>query len=120
MRELPEGAPSPWRETGAGSGRYGGDLNAEVGLDPALDLLRIAATRMLSVVRGIAEALPFRDASLGAALAVTALEFVPDAGRALHEASRVRRDGRLVVASSREVVPGHRLPGAGALPREAR
>jgi len=53
---------------------------------------------MPSVVRGIAEALPFRDASLSAVLAVTALEFVVDAGRALHEASRVlRRDARLVV-----------------------
>ncbi len=79
VRELLTWAPRPWLEVGTGSGRFGGNLHVEVGLDPAIDLLGIAATRIPSVVRGVAEALPFRDASLGAVLAVAAYEFVADA-----------------------------------------
>lgn len=97
VRELLGRAPRPWLEVGAGSGRFGGNLHVEVGLDPAIDLLGIAATRIPSVVRGVAEALPFRDAGLGAILAVAAFEFVADARRALYEASRVLRTGGLLV-----------------------
>ena len=97
VRELLAGAPRPWLEGGAGSGRFGGDLGADAGLDPALELLRIAALRMPSVLLGVAEALPFRDASVGAVLIVTVLEFLADPRRAIHEVARVLRpDGRLV------------------------
>jgi len=94
---LLDGAPHPWLDLGTGSGRFGGPLGADLGLDPAADLLRIAR-RLPSVVRGVAEALPIRDASLGAVLTVAVLEFLPAPALALREVARtLRPGGRLVV-----------------------
>ncbi|TAK76143.1 MAG: class I SAM-dependent methyltransferase [Dehalococcoidia bacterium] len=90
---LLEGAARPWLDLGTGSGRFGAAAGAELGLDPALALLRIAARRIPSVVRGAAEALPFRAASLGAVLCVAAFEFLPDADCALREIARALRPG---------------------------
>lgn len=90
---LLQGAARPWLDLGTGSGRFGAALGAEVGLDPALELLRIAARRMPSVLLGAAEALPFREASIGAVLCVAAFEFLPDADRALREIARTLRPG---------------------------
>lgn len=98
VRQLLAGAPRPWLEIGTGSGRFGGDLGADIGLDPALELLRIAGARMPCVVRGVAETLPFRDACLGVVMAVTVLEFLASPQRAMHEVARVLRpDGRFVL-----------------------
>jgi SAM-dependent methyltransferase len=98
VAELLDGAARPWLDLGTGSGRFGGPLAAEVGLDPALELLRMARERMPSVVRGVAEALPFRDASLGAVVAVAVLEFLEDPAIAMREIARaLRPGGRLVL-----------------------
>lgn len=97
VRELLAGAARPWLDLGTGSGRFGGDLGAEVGLDPAPDLLRIARRRMPAVVRGVAEALPFRDASVGAVLSVTVFEFLPAPAEAMREIARVLRPGGVCV-----------------------
>lgn len=90
---LLRGAQRPWLDVGTGSGRFGGAAGVEAGLDPARELLRIAARRIPSLLLGAAEALPFRDASLGAVLCVAAFEFLPDADRAIREIARVLRPG---------------------------
>lgn len=90
---LIEGSEHPWLDLGTGSGRFGGKLGADVGLDPALNMLRIASRRIPSVVRGAAEALPFREASLGAVFSVTVFEFLPEPARALREIARALRPG---------------------------
>jgi ubiquinone/menaquinone biosynthesis C-methylase UbiE len=98
VAELLEGAERPWLEVGTGSGRFGGALGVDVGLDPARAFLRIASRRVPSVVRGVAEALPFRSASAGAVVVVATLEFVADPAVAIREVARVlRRGGRLVL-----------------------
>lgn len=95
---LLDDAERPWLDLGTGSGRFGAAAGVEVGLDPARELLRIAARRIPSVIRGAAEALPFRDASLGGVLCVAAFEFLPDADRALREIARaLRLGGRFVL-----------------------
>lgn len=85
---LLDGAARPWLDLGTGSGRFGAAAGAELGLDPAPALLRIAARRIPSVVRGAAEAIPFREASLGAVLCVAAFEFLLDADCAMREIVR--------------------------------
>ncbi len=93
LAPLLAGSAHPWLDLGTGSGRFGGALGADVGLDPAPDLLRIASRRMPSVLRGAARALPFRDASIGTVLAVTVFEFLPEPFHAMREISRILRPG---------------------------
>lgn len=90
---LLRGAERPWLDLGTGSGRFGAAAGAEIGLDPALEMLRIAARRIPSVLLGAGEVLPFREASLGAVLCVAAFEFLPDADHAMREIARVLRPG---------------------------
>lgn len=98
VRPLLAGAVRPWLDLGTGSGRFGAALGAEAGLDPAIEMLRIAARRVPSVVRGVAEALPFRDASVGAVSSITVFEFLPDVPRTMGEVARIlRRGGQAVV-----------------------
>lgn len=95
---LLRGAERPWLDLGSGSGRFGATAGAEVGVDSALEMLRIASRRIPSVVLGAAEVLPFREASVGAVLCVAAFEFLPDADRAMREIARLLRPGgRLVL-----------------------
>jgi SAM-dependent methyltransferase len=92
---LPEGRGL---EVGVGSGRFAAPLGISIGLDPSLPLLRMARSRGVSVVRGRAESLPFRDGTFDLALLVTVLCFIDDPLIALREARRVvRQGGRLLV-----------------------
>jgi ubiquinone/menaquinone biosynthesis C-methylase UbiE len=74
------------------SGRFAGAVAAALGLDPAREMLKLAARRT-AVVQGTAEALPLRDRSLGAVLSVTVFEFLPAADVAMGEVARVLRPG---------------------------
>lgn len=93
VRELLEGAARPWLDLGAGSGRFGGGAGADLGLDPALAMLKVASTRLPAVVRGAAEALPFRGASMGAVLSVAVFEFLESPAAAMREVARVLKPG---------------------------
>jgi len=44
------GAPRPWLDEGTSTGRFGGDLGAEIGLDPSREMLNLASSRMPSAV----------------------------------------------------------------------
>jgi ubiquinone/menaquinone biosynthesis C-methylase UbiE len=92
----------PWEgrgiEIGVGSGRFARPLGVQVGLDPSNAMLAYAAARGIQVVRGVAEALPFADASFDHALVVTTICFVDSPEEMLAEAHRVLKPGaRLVV-----------------------
>ena len=91
-------APRPWLDLGTGTGRFGGDLGADLGVDAAPAMAEIAMRRLPSVVLGTAEALPLRGASIGAVLSVTVFEFLGDPEAALREVARVlRAGGRAVI-----------------------
>jgi len=92
--------------TGDGSCAIGGAMRGAraVGLDPDPRMLSAARTRSstrglrVPVVRGIAEALPFPDASFDVVLAVTTLCLVTDVEKCALEMARVLvPGGRLVV-----------------------
>lgn len=83
----------PRLEVGAGTGRFAQALGAAHTVDPAPEMLRLAAARHLDAVRGVAEALPYRDAIFDAVICVTALEFVARPHLAIAEVARVLRPG---------------------------
>ncbi len=87
----------PWRglglAIGVGTGRFAAPLSVQVGVDPARAVLDYAAKRGVSVVQGVAEALPFADSSFDYALSVTTICFVDDATAMLTEAYRVLKPG---------------------------
>lgn len=100
------GATGSTLEVGVGSGRFAEALGISVGLDPSVEMLRVAATRPVQPVRGVGEALPFCAGAFDLVLFVTTIEFVADAVVSLREAARVIQPGGLVVVGF--------LPAAGA------
>ena len=64
-----------------------------VGIDPAREVLDYAARRGISVIQGVAEALPFSDNSFDYALSVTTICFVDDATAMFREARRILKPG---------------------------
>ncbi len=87
----------PWEgrglSIGVGTGRFAAPLGVSFGIDPAPRVLAYARGRGVSVVQGVAEALPFTDGSFDYALSVTTICFVDDIGCMLNEARRVLRLG---------------------------
>lgn len=85
-------------EIGVGTGRFATPLGMQVGLDPATEMLVRARERGIDIVKGVAEALPFRDGTFDTALLVTTICFVDDIPQTLTEARRVLRpDGSLII-----------------------
>lgn len=86
-------------EIGCGSGALLSRLPCavRVGIDPAINLLR-NSTRQFFGVLGMAERLPFQDASFDIVYFKDSLHHVEDKTAALNEAYRIlKKDGRLVV-----------------------
>jgi SAM-dependent methyltransferase len=84
-------------EIGVGTGRFAAPLGIRLGLDPSLPMLRIAKSRGVEAVRGLAEALPFRESSLESILVMTSLCYFDDPWLALREISRVLVPGGGVI-----------------------
>jgi ubiquinone/menaquinone biosynthesis C-methylase UbiE len=84
-------------EIGVGSGRFAVPLGIRLGIDPSLPMLRIARARGVQVIRGVAEVLPFRDASLASVLVMTSLCYFDDPREAFREIHRVLAPGGRVV-----------------------
>lgn len=78
---------------GVGTGRFAAPLGVRVGLDPAGGVLDYAVNRGISAVQGIAEALPFANASFDYVLSVTTICFVDDPRTMMAEAHRVLKPG---------------------------
>lgn len=76
-------------EIGVGTGRFAGELGIPLGVEPSGSMGKIARERGIAVIRGIAEALPFRDGRFDFVLMVTTLCFFDDVEGSLREAHRV-------------------------------
>src|SRR5699024_6126935 len=87
----------PGLEVGAGTGRFAAPLGIDTGLEPSPRMGEYARERGVHIVRGLAEDLPFADASFGYTAFLTSLCFVPDHVRALGEAHRVTIPGGGIV-----------------------
>jgi len=91
--------PGDWIEIGVGSGRFASVLGIPVGIEPAEGIATLARARGVGVVKGKAECLPLRDATVDAAFLITTLCFVDDIDRTFYEVARVlRAGGRAIVA----------------------
>jgi ubiquinone/menaquinone biosynthesis C-methylase UbiE len=90
--------PGRWLEVGVGTGRFAAALKVSDGVDPSGPMRELAAARGIRVESGLAENLPYRDATFDGVLVVASLCFVADAGAAIAECSRVLKDRGVFVA----------------------
>ena len=85
----------PWQglglEIGVGSGRFAAPLGVQIGIDPSRAVLCYASKRGTQTVKGVAEILPFADATFDYVLVATTICFVDDPTSMLSEAWRVLR-----------------------------
>jgi len=85
-------------EIGVGSGRFAAPLGIAIGVEPSSAMRRLAESRGIEVVDGVAERLPFADATFDWALMVTTICFVDDLPASFGEAARVLAErGEIVV-----------------------
>lgn len=94
---LPE--PGDWAEIGVGSGRFARELGVPLGVEPAQGIARLAETRGIRVLEGVAQDLPLASQSLDAVFFITSLCFMPNLTPVFAEASRVLRPGGCVIAA---------------------
>ncbi len=85
-------------EIGVGSGRFAEPLKINFGLDPSVEMLKLAKKRGIEVIRGIAEELPFKNESFDFLLMVVTICFLENPEKALLEAKRVLKPhGRIII-----------------------
>ncbi|MCL6522551.1 MAG: class I SAM-dependent methyltransferase, partial [Firmicutes bacterium] len=102
--------PGRWLEVGVGSGRFAAPLGVRDGVDPSPAMRRRALARGVRAAEGVAEELPYGEASWDGVLMVTTVCFVADLDRSLGEARRVlRAGGALVVGFVDRLSPLGRL-----------
>ena len=90
-------APTPCMEVGVGSGFFAQRAGCMFGIDPSLDMLRIALDRGIEVAVARGEALPVRSLSLGSILVVVSICFMNDPHRMMEEAYRALKPGGVMV-----------------------
>jgi SAM-dependent methyltransferase len=83
------GAATGVVNVGAGTGSYEPDDRWVVAVEPSVVMISQRPHDAAPVVRGVAEALPFRAGAFDAALAVLTVHHWPDPVAGLHELSRV-------------------------------
>jgi ubiquinone/menaquinone biosynthesis C-methylase UbiE len=85
-------------EIGVGTGRFAAPLGVRFGLDPAINMLRAAKKRGISVVQGVGESLPFKGESFDFVQIVFVIEFVDHLFLFLNEAARtLKKNGALIL-----------------------
>lgn len=85
-------------EIGVGTGRFASLLSVQFGLDPSLNMLKLAKQRNVKVVRGFGENLPFKNESFNFVLIVYTIELVDDPLSFLKETLRtLKRKGVLIL-----------------------
>ena len=65
--------PKPWLEIGVGSGRFAQALGIEAGIDPSLELIRMARNRGIKAVQGRGEDKLYDQGTVGTAVSYTHL-----------------------------------------------
>jgi len=85
-------------EIGVGTGRFAQKLNVKYGVDISFNMLKVAKSRNIVVLRSKGEQLPFKNSVFDLVLIVVSLCFVKEPFLVLKESYRVLRgDGKLVL-----------------------
>ncbi len=85
-------------EVGVGTGRFAIPLGVDIGIDPSFEMLQIAQTRGIEVVKGVGEDIPFKCDTFDYVLFVTTVCFLDNPVSAFKEAKRVlKKGGKLVI-----------------------
>ncbi|MCD6257192.1 class I SAM-dependent methyltransferase [Candidatus Aerophobetes bacterium] len=95
--------PKPWLEVGIGTGRFAKALGVDFGVDPSIEMLKVALKRNLKVTKATAEHLPFGERSFGGVIMVVTLCFLDNSLEALRESFGILRKGGILVLG---IVPG--------------
>ena len=86
-------------EIGIGSGIFAEKLGIQSGIDPSEKMLAIARKRGRNVVKGVAENLPYPNASFDYATFITSICFIDNPGKAIMEAHRILKPkGEIIIA----------------------
>jgi ubiquinone/menaquinone biosynthesis C-methylase UbiE len=85
-------------EIGVGTGRFAEALNIQFGLDPSINMLKLAKSRNISVIKGIGEEIPFKDNSFDFVLIATTLAFIQNINKLFEETKRVVKQSGYVIA----------------------
>jgi len=93
-KTLPEGRGL---EIGVGTGKFASPLGIETGVDPSIEMLRLAKKRGVAAALARGEKLPFRDSSFDYVCIIIALCFVDDPQKVAGESFRVLKPGGKVV-----------------------
>jgi ubiquinone/menaquinone biosynthesis C-methylase UbiE len=101
LQEIMQHTPTgPFIEIGIGSGRFAQALNIEFGIDPAIELLKIAGKRQINVLQGIGELLPFKNCCFGTVFIISTLCFVSSVSEVFGEANRIlKNEGALILGT---------------------
>lgn len=97
LEEIRTRYAGPVVELGVGPGRFAEQLGVDVGIDPALAPLVLAARRGVSACQATGEYLPFKAQSIGTVFILFTLCFLARPPEALRECARVLRPGGHVV-----------------------
>jgi ubiquinone/menaquinone biosynthesis C-methylase UbiE len=76
-------------EVGVGSGRFAAPLGIPFGLEPSVQMSKIAQKRGITVAGGVAEKMPFMDGSFNFVLMVTTICFLDDVESSFKESFRI-------------------------------
>ena len=80
-------------EIGVGSGKFALPFNIKLGIDPSAEMGKIAESRGITVIYGIAENIPLENESFDLVLMVTTLCFLDNAVKAFSEVYRILEPG---------------------------
>ena len=76
-------------EIGVGSGKFALPFNIKLGIEPSAEMRRLAESRGITVLDGIAENLPLENEKFDLVLMVTTLCFLDDVKKAFSEVYRI-------------------------------
>jgi len=85
-------------EIGVGTARFAAALGIKFGIDPSINMIKIAKRRWVDARVGVGEDLPFKNNSFDYVAIIITLAFVKDPQKVLKEARRVlKKNGKVVI-----------------------
>jgi len=85
-------------EVGSGSGKFSLPLGIRIGVEPSYRMQRLAVSRGMEIIDGVAECLPLRSELFDFVLMVTTICFLDDVESAFLEVRRVLKPGGSFIA----------------------